>query len=122
MDDFFAPLGTRSSTTQNEFLPPVDIYEKEEKVFFEAELPGFNKEDLKVGVQGKIITLSGERQMETGEENRFRKERRYGRFERSFQLGFEADGNMIEAKYENGVLTVIVSRPEEIKAKQIEIH
>jgi HSP20 family molecular chaperone IbpA len=37
-------------------------------------------------------------------------------------LGFEADSNMIEAKYENGVLTVTVSRPEEIKAKQIEIH
>ncbi len=122
MDDFFPTVLTRSAAVR-EFMPSVDIYEKDEKIFFEAELPGFKKEDLKVDAKGKIITLSGERKEETGEgENRFRKERRYGKFERSFHLGFEADSDMVEATYENGILTVIVARPEEVRAKQIQIH
>ncbi len=122
MDEFFTSMPSRSAAVR-EFMPSVDIYEKDEKVFFEAELPGFKKEDLKVDVQGKIITLSGERKEETIEgENRFRKERRYGKFQRSFHLGFEADSDMVEARYENGILTVILARPEEEKVKQIQIH
>jgi HSP20 family protein len=122
-DDFFGPLSARQKASFSEMMPSVDIYEKDGKVTFEAEVPGFKKEDLKVDVRGKIITLSGERKTETGdEENRVRKERRYGRFERSFSLGFEADSNTVEARYENGILTIVVARPQEEQAKQIQIN
>lgn len=123
MDDFFSPLIASRTATLNEFMPSVDIYEKDEKMFFEAEVPGFNKEDLKVDVQGNVITFSGERKTETKEgENSFRKERRYGKFSRSFQLGFETDGNNVDAKYENGILTVVIAKPQEQQAKQIQIN
>jgi HSP20 family protein len=122
-DDFFSPVANTGTSSLNKLMPSVDIYEKDDKVYFEAEVPGFNKEDLHVDVHGKIVTLSGERKMEQEEnENSYRKERRHGRFERSFQLGFEADGDAVEAKYNNGILTVAVAKPEEQQKKQIDIH
>ncbi len=123
MDDFFHPLSFGESTSMSELMPSVDIYEKDNKVIFEAEVPGFKKEDLHVDVKGKIVTLSGELKIEREEnESSYRKERKYGRFERSFQLGFEADGDGVEAKYDNGILTVSITKPEEQQKKQIEIH
>ncbi len=122
LDDFFAPVLSSSSPLVNQFVPSVDIYERDEKVIFEAEVPGFNKEDLKIDVKGKLVTLSGERTVEREEdENSYRKERRYGKFERSFHLGFEADSESVVAKYENGILTIEVPKPQEIQAKQITI-
>jgi HSP20 family protein len=122
-EDFFAPFSEEATASLTGIMPSVDIYEKDGKVTFEAEVPGFKKDDLKVDLQGKILTLSGERNMESSEgENRMRKERRYGRFERSFRLGFEADSKSVEARYENGILTVVISKPQEEQAKQIQIH
>ena len=123
IDDFFTPPASDCSVPTREFVPSVDIYEKEGIVIFEADVPGFNKEDLKVDVKGRLVTISGERKEEKVEdENSYRKERRYGKFARSFQLGFEAESNTINAKYENGILKVEVPKPEGKKVKQIEIH
>ena len=121
IDDFFTPTFTNQSLA-NQIIPSVDIYEKEDKVYFEAELPGFNKEDLQVDVKGKLLTLSGERKVEREEnENSYRKERKYGKFERSFHLGFEADVESVSATYENGILTIEVAKPQEVQKKQITI-
>ena len=79
---------------------------------------------LREGVNiGCMVTLRGERLEEKVEgENALRKERKYGKFERSFQLVFEADSDSVKASYENGILTVEISKPQEQKVKQIEIH
>lgn len=124
IDDFFSPLTVNHSSTAREYMPSVDIYEKDNVVFFEAEVPGFNKDDLKIDVAGKVITISGEKKEEKKEEgeNHFRKERRFGRFERSFQLGFEAESDSVKAKYDNGVLTIEVPKPEDKQIKSIQIH
>ncbi len=123
MEDFFTPFTGPRATALNAFMPSVDIYEKDEKLYLEAEVPGFNKEDLHVDVEANVLTLSGERKIENSEqEHRFRKERRYGKFSRSFRLDFEADSNGVEARYENGILTVMVAKPQEQQAKRIEIN
>lgn len=123
VDEFFAPFGGSSSASENNFLPSVDIYEKDDTIFFEADLPGFNKENVNVDVKGKYVTLRGERQEEKVDgENSLRKERRYGKFERSFQLGFEANNENVKASYDNGILTVEINKPQEQQVKQIEIN
>ncbi len=123
IDDFFSPCASNETTQGSSFMPSVDIFEKNDTIFFEAELPGFNKEDIGVDVKGKVVTLTGERKVVKEEgENSLRRERRYGRFERSFQLGFEANSDNVTASYENGILTVGVVKPQEQKVKQIEIH
>ena len=123
MDEFFAPFAGNCSAQTSSFVPSVDVYEKDDTIFFEAELPGFKKEDIGVDVKGKLVTLRGERLEKKVEgENALRKERKYGKFERSFQLVFEADSDSVKASYENGILTVEISKPQEQKVKQIEIH
>ncbi len=123
LDEFFSPYAGNCSVGTNSFVPSVDIYEKDDTIFFEAELPGFDKENIKVDVKGKLVTLRGERVEEKNEDgNSLRKERRFGKFERAFQLGFDADSDSVKANYKNGILTVEIAKPQEQKVKQIEIH
>ena len=124
-DDFFAPFsGVFNEAATSSNLPAVDIYERDDKLFIEAELPGFDKEEIKVDVKGKLLTLGGEKSVhgEVKEENRYRKERRFGRFERTFKLPFDVTEEQINASYKNGILTLAVEKPEEQKPKQITIN
>ena len=124
-DDFFAPFtGIIDDTVASGYRPTVDIYEKDEKLVIEAELPGFDKENITVDVKGRLLTIGGERDSkeEVKDEKRFRRERRYGSFERSFRLPFEVTEEQINAHYKNGVLTLSVEKPEEQKPKQITIN
>ena len=124
-DDFFAPFNTvLNEGVSNVRQPVVDIYEKGDLLVIEAELPGLEKEDIKVDVKGRYLTLSGERESseEVKEEGSYRKERRYGKFERTFRLPHEVTEKQIDAQYRNGVLTLSVEKPEEQKPKQITIN
>ena len=124
-DDFFAPFsGVVNDTVARGYRPSVDIYEKEDRLCIEAELPGFDKENIKVDVNGRLLTIGGERTSneEVKEESKYRRERHYGSFERSFKLPFEVNEEQISATYKDGVLTLLVEKPEEQKPKQITIN
>ena len=123
-DDFFAPLTSAYNENGYGRHPAVDIYEKDEKIIVEAELPGIEKEKIKVDVKGRLLTLSGEhdREDETKEDGRYRRERRFGKFERTFKLPFEVTEENIDASYTNGVLVLKIEKPEEQKPKQITIN
>jgi len=124
-DDFFAPFNSVvNDGAEAELQPAVDIYEKDEKLVIEAELPGLEKEHIKVDVKGRLLTLSGENNSDTEstENGQYRRERRFGKFERSFKLPFEVTEDQIDAVYKNGVLTLKVDKPEEQKQKQITIN
>ena len=124
-DDFFAPFsGIVNDTDGRGFRPSVDIYEKEDRLCLEAELPGFSKENIKVDVKGNLLTIGGERASDEelkGDRN-YRRERYFGSFERSFKLPFEVKEEQISATYKDGVLTLLVEKPEEIRPKQITIN
>jgi HSP20 family protein len=124
-EDFFTPFNhVFEQGNGNGLQPAVDIYEKDDMLFIEAELPGLEKEDIKVDVQGQLLILSGEHRsiQESKENGHYRRERRIGKLERTFRLPFEVSEEQIEAIYKNGVLTLKVSKPEEQKAKQITIN
>ena len=123
-DDFFAPLNSVFEDASADMHPAVDIYEKDEKLVFEAELPGIEKDKIKVDVKGLLLTLSGEHDHdeESKENGRYRRERRYGKFERTFKLPFEVTEDHIDASYANGVLVLKIEKPEEQKPKQITIN
>ncbi len=124
-DNFFSPMYVPEREMANHLLTPaVDIFEREEKIIINAELPGIEKEKIKVDVKGKVVTLSAERESEkeVKDGNAFRKERRFGKFERSFNLGFEISSEDVVAKYDNGILTLEVPKPQEQQNKQIAIH
>lgn len=125
-DGFFNPLTSSHTVDRAARLNnlKVDIYEKDEKIVLEAELPGVLKDDITVDVKGKILTLGAERKHdeEVAEENSYRRERSYGSFERKFSLPFEVEADNIHANLNNGVLTLTITKPEAQVAKKITIN
>ena len=104
--------------------PIVDLYEEDDHFVIKAELPGVDKNNIKVDLKDRVLTLSGERNYdnEVKEENYYRKERSYGKFQRAFRLPADVDSDKIRAEFKDGVLQVEVPKPEKIKAKQVTIH
>jgi HSP20 family protein len=106
---------------QRGFLPPVDIWEDDQQVVIELDVPGCNPENLSAeAVDGQLV-VTGERTVSGGAQRRYRSERWQGRFVRSFTLPQGVEGGSITADYEDGVLSVRLPKPEEAKPRAINI-
>ena len=104
--------------------PAVDVYDNDNSIVIKAELPGIDKKDIVVHVNGRFLTLEGERssENEVKEDKYHRRERSYGKFERVFTLPAEVDPDKIKADYKDGVLKIDIPKPEEQKPKQITVQ
>ena len=107
-----------------DWRPPVDIYETDDGIVLKVELPGVNKDDVSVEVKDNVLTLKGERLLDPKikDDHYYRKERSFGRFNRSFSLQEPIKPDLIKAGFKDGILTVEVPRPEEEKPKQITVN
>jgi len=117
------PSGEHFVFEPAQWMPSTDIYERDGKYVVKAELPGMEEKDVDVSITGDRLTIKGEKKSETevNEEDYYRCERAYGTFIRSIDLPSDADPDRIEAKYDNGVLEVVVPKTEAAKPKKIEI-
>ena len=120
------PRRTEKSESQSlhtQWIPPVDIIERENGFNLEFDLPGFEKDEIKVSVKEGELTVSGERKLSTAEgETYFRHfERPEGKFSRSFRLPKHIDSENIKGSYSNGILTFELPKKEEAKPRMIEI-
>ena len=106
-----------------DWRPPVDIYETAAGIVLKVELPGVNKDDVSVEVKENVLTLKGERLLdpEIKDEHYYRKERSFGKFNRSFSLQEPIKPDLIKASFKEGVLTVEIPRPDEEKPKQVTV-
>jgi HSP20 family protein len=119
-DDFFKPWndwfdGGLWGKTMN--IPAVNITENKDEYLVSLAVPGMKKDDFKIDVDGNMLTISSEKE-ETKEEKekRFtRKEYNYSSFSRSFTLPDEVNKEKIDAKYEDGILKLMLPRKEELK-------
>jgi HSP20 family protein len=108
-DEYFPVLSARS--------PVVDVREQDGRYLIEAELPGVAEQDLKLELKDSLLTLSTEKKAEKEEKAEagkwIRRERRESFFSRSFELPEDADGEKIEARFKDGLLTVeLPKKPE----------
>lgn len=104
-------------------LPSVDIIDEEDKVLLKADMPGLEKNDIKVVVHDGLLSIEGHRN-ETREEKKkeyARTERFSGSFSRSFNLPTWAADSEVSADYTNGVLTITVPKSEQARPKEIEV-
>lgn len=105
------------------FVPPVDVYEDENKVVLKLEVPGLKREEIDIQLDNHTLTVRGERKFEK-EENRenFRRiERRYGSFYRAFTLPNTLNTEQVKADYDAGVLRVEVQKRAEARPRQIKV-
>ena len=114
----------RASTYRERFEPAVDIREEDEAIVIEAEVPGLKADNLKVHVDDNVLTLEGERRFEKEEkkERYHRIERSYGKFVRSFSLPKNVDGEHIDAKLDDGLLTVRLPKRAAPEKRRIQIE
>ncbi|MGJ8455779.1 Hsp20/alpha crystallin family protein [Pseudothermotoga sp. U03pept] len=120
-EDFFTPV-TRKSTVYS-YLPDIDVYETNDSVVIEVEVPGMDKKDFEVKVEDGLLRISGEKKLEREKENRNYKvvERCYGKFERTLSLPEYVEADKVKAKYEDGVLTITLPKKEDKKAKVVDV-
>jgi len=104
-----------------DWMPQVDISETQEAFIVKAELPGVEKEDVSVNFENSILTIRGEKKVETEDKKRHRVECAYGSFIRSFTLPQTIKADKIEAVYKNGILNLTIPQADEAKPKQIEV-
>lgn len=104
--------------------PSVDVEETDKEYRVTAELPGLEERDVEVLLHEGLLTVRGEKRLETEAKNRTYTERFYGRFERQIALDREVDENAVTATFKNGILTVLVPKTAGAaeRAKRIPIN
>lgn len=95
--------------------PSVEISETDKEIEVTAEIPGVEEKDIEVLLNDGVLTLKGERRSETDDKDKQFSERFYGRFERRIPLGVEVEEDKIDARFKNGVLSVVL--PKSAKAQ-----
>ena len=105
----------------------MDVSETEKEYVVKAEIPGVQKDDIKVAINGNQVSLTAEIKDEknagdTGKSGMLRTERYYGQLHRSFTLPQEVDDDQAEARYENGVLHLLLPKKVGTGGKQLAIQ
>lgn len=121
IDRFFSESVARSGgSSQFSFVPRVDVMEDEKAFEIHVAVPGMNKEDFKIDLNDNYLTISGERKLskEKKENNFYSVETQYGTFSRSFTLPENVDAQKISARYNNGILELVVPKDEKKTLKQ----
>ena len=115
--------GGKEEMTVAEWAPIVDITEDDKEYLITAEIPDVRKENVKVTVEGGVLTITGERKFEKEDKGKkyHRIERAYGSFARSFTFPDDADSAKVNAEFKDGVLKVHMPKSEHAKPKSVEI-
>lgn len=123
-DDNFKFMRTPEGAMAQGMSFPVDIKESQDAVIIKAELPGFNKEDIKVSFVDNVLTIRGDRKREHKEEGAsfIRVERSYGSFSRSFNVDIPVKQDGVKARYQDGVLEVTLAKEAETQKKEYNIE
>jgi HSP20 family protein len=113
--------GDSNGTTN--WTPAVDIYETENELVANLDLPGVDPKLVDVCVENNVLTIRGDRKFDDkqNKENFHRVERSYGAFARSFTLSTSVDSEKIRATYKNGVLSISLPKAEAAKPRRIQI-
>ncbi|MDX1565063.1 MAG: Hsp20/alpha crystallin family protein [Phycisphaeraceae bacterium] len=101
---------------------PVDVHEDDNHLYIDAEMPGFNKDQVDVSLEEGTLTIRGQRDVQS--ENKGHKhlhERRFSKIERSFTLPSSVDESAVEAKLTDGVLKIKLNKREEVKKRKIQV-
>jgi HSP20 family protein len=118
----FSPFGDEHGMT-GAWAPAVDIYESPEAIELTFEIPGVDKNDVRVNLENNQLTVAGERRLEHADrtDGYHRIERSYGSFLRSFTLPNTVDPNKINAEYQDGLLRLSLPKRPESQPRSIEV-
>ncbi len=113
----------RELLTMADWTPSVDISETDTAYMIKGEIPGVDRENVKVTIEDGMVTISGERKQEKEEKDKkfHRIERSYGSFMRSFRLPDNVDESAVKAEFKDGMINVTLPKSGKTKAKLINV-
>ncbi len=111
-------LGRRESNEG--WTPPMDAYASDGKYVIRLDLPGVDTEDLDVQVEGRVLTIRGDRKVETADHHL--RETVHGKFERAVRLPNGVDADRVEARYRNGVVEVTAPLPAKPVGRKVPVR
>lgn len=119
----FGQEGGNGTGVTDTWEPPVDIYETDDALVLEVELPGVSKDEVSLELHEHTLTLSGERKREPSAQGGqyHREEGRYGAFQRAFRMPTIVDQAQVQATYKNGVLALRLPKRAAAKPQGIPI-
>jgi HSP20 family protein len=123
-NNYYVDKTANTNTAISTFTPQVNTREGEFAYHIDVDLPGIKKEDINIDIKENTLTISGERNTkeEVKEEDYYKVETLFGKFQRVFTLPENIDVENITASSENGVLEVLIPKVEkDEKIKKIEI-
>lgn len=109
---------------RSQWVPAVDVEESEKDYVLRAEVPGLKKENIKISLTEKGLSLSGEKKAEAAREGRtvHRAERPFGAFQRTYALAEPIQTDKITAQYKDGILEITVPKAQKEQPQEIEIQ
>jgi HSP20 family protein len=123
MDRLFEDAMSPNRLSQAGVFPLLNLTEDKDQYYVRAELPGVKADELDIQVTGKNLSISGERKIAAEDESAkyHRREREAGTFSRMIGLPGEVGTGKVEAKLENGILSILIPKAEIAKPKQITV-
>lgn len=127
LDRLFNALATGRTTREGRetlWLPAVDVEETDDAIIVRAEIPGMDKDQIKVTITDDSVVISGERKEERKEESKdfHHREIYYGKFYRAVRLPVDVDREKARASYRQGILEIFLPKSEKVKPKTIEVE
>lgn len=124
-DEFGRGFGTLAVPGNGSLLPSMDISETDKEYVITAELPGLERKDVEVSLEDNVLTIRGEKKIETPPDaenkNVHVSERSYGVFYRALELPASVDPATVQATMSKGVLKITIPKPAESEPKKIEV-
>jgi HSP20 family protein len=123
LDAAFQDLLRPADRATDAWAPRAEVRESDDAYALSLDVPGLKRDEIAIDFHDGTLTISGQRSSETKQEGErvVRTERTYGAFYRSFGLPQPVDADGIEAKYEDGVLRIVVPKAEESKPRRIAV-
>ena len=123
-EDSFIRSNGWASSNGHPLAVPVDLWETKDAYHLRADLPGLTPDDIEINATADTFMVSGEIKQSADASNEawLRQERRFGKFERSFTLPMQIDPNKVEAKFQNGILELVLPKSENVKPRAIKIN
>ena len=127
-DDVFGGFGLPAAfgpaLRQMPVAPKIDVSETENEIQIKAEMPGIDQNDVEVLLEDDRLIIRGEKKEEREDKDRnyHVRERVQGAFSRTLPLPFAPDPNQVKAEFKDGVMTITIPKPQEVKQKQHRIE
>jgi HSP20 family protein len=114
--------GWEGSATRQAWRLPVDVYSTAEEIVIQATAPGLKPEDVEITIEGDTLTIRGELPGQMENVNYLFRELPAGKFVRVLSLNIPVDPDRTEARLENGLLTLVIPKAEEVKPRHISVR